>query len=145
MDLLQLQCCDDYHAHSTEAMRPAPVVAGAHATAVWETAFAQWCAACAEMDNSHSAGRGVAEKSEGSSSSAVLNSGYLNGGTMQPVFENHSFSPRRQPTPTPAPAECTCMWAGCNATFASLSELVGMLIWTTWRRPLPLLAAKNNQ
>lgn len=106
-------------------MRPAPVVASAHPTAVWETAFAEWCAACAEMENSHSAGRGVAEKSGESSSNAVLNSGYLNGGTMQPAFENHSFSPRPQPTPTAAPAECTCMWAGCNATFASLSELVG--------------------
>lgn len=77
------------------------------------------------MGNSHSAGRSAAEKLGESSENAALNAGYLHGGSVQPAFESSSFSQQPQPTPTPAAAECTCMWAGCNATFASLSELVG--------------------
>lgn len=119
-DLSQLQCCDDYKQYGSDSARRGAVSTSAPIP-TWETAFADWCAACAGTGNTTGPAK-VSGKSGEGSGHAFLHDASFQASSSGSVLAVSSFSNQ---SPPPAPADCACMWAGCTAKFTSLSELVG--------------------
>ncbi|KAF9478249.1 hypothetical protein BDN70DRAFT_880209 [Pholiota conissans] len=128
-----LQCCDDYHPYGNGAKTPPATTSSA-----WEVAFAQWCAECSEpvpplVSVASAPARDTGKTIDGSGAQLSSSKSY-----QQQLHHHHQQSmsssgsaedhlSTRSPTPSAAspPHAFTCMWAACNASFNSLSELVG--------------------
>ncbi|KAF8956924.1 hypothetical protein BDZ97DRAFT_141232 [Flammula alnicola] len=125
-----LQCCGEYRPCDGAELSRTSFPANTHIPSAWDTAFEEWCAACAQPETAklHLNHERPINLNESTPLAGERETNSVFDKTIQ-LSHHHSFqtnsSPQTpQPSPKPSPP-VNCLWSACDAAFPSLSELVG--------------------